>query len=270
MSEEHTTNKTQVWLSHFRLGHPSFSLLKRMFPTMFGKLDIQSFHCDVCEFAKHHCVSFLSRNNKCSIPFSLIYIDVWGLTRIQSISRPKWFVSFIDDCKRVTWVFLMKHEFDVSTIFLVFHKMVKTQFDAKIQTVRFNNGREYFNQFLSSYFEKEGIIHQSFCTDTPQQNGVAGRKNRHLLEVTRALIFPMNVPKTYWGEAVLTAAHLINRLPSKVLDLKEPINLLTQFYPHFDGFSRIAQKIFGCVVFVHIQAHHRTKLDPQTLKMYIY
>lgn len=82
LSEEHANNKTQVWLSHFRLGHLSFSSLKRMFPTMFGKLDIQSFHCYVCEFTKHHHVSFPSRTNKCSIPFSLIHIDVWGLTRI--------------------------------------------------------------------------------------------------------------------------------------------------------------------------------------------
>ena len=51
-----------------------------------------------------------------------------------------------------------------------------------------------------------------------------------------------------------------------MLDFKEPINLLTQFYPHFDGFSRIAPKIFRGVVFVHIQAYHKTKLDPQALK----
>ena len=73
-----------------------------MFLTMFGKLDIQSFHCDVCEFAKHHHVSFPSRNNICFIPFTLIHTNVWGLTRIQSIVGVKWFVSFIDDSTRVT------------------------------------------------------------------------------------------------------------------------------------------------------------------------
>ena len=154
ISEEHITNKTQIWLSHFRLSHPSFSFLKRMFPTMFGRLAIQIFHYDACEFIKHHRVSFPSRNNKCYIPLSLIHTDVWGSTRIQSISKAKWFVSVINDCTKVTWVFLMKHKSDVSTIFRVFHTMVKTQFDAKIQTVRSNNRIEYFNQCLSSYFEK--------------------------------------------------------------------------------------------------------------------
>ena len=62
----------------------------------------------------------------------------------------------------------MKHKSDVNTIFPAFHKMVKTQFDVKIQIVRSDNGIEYFNQCLSSYFEKEGIVHQSSCTDTPQ------------------------------------------------------------------------------------------------------
>ena len=96
-----------------------FSSLKRMFPTIFGKLDIQSFHCDVYEFVEHHHVSFPSRNNKCSIPFSLIHTNVYEPARIQSIYGAKWFVSFSDDCTRVTWVFLMKHKSDVSTIFPV-------------------------------------------------------------------------------------------------------------------------------------------------------
>lgn len=74
--EEHTTKKTQVWLSYFCLGHPSFSLLNKMFPTIFGKLEIQSLHCDVCEFVKHHRVSFPLRNKKCSIPFSPIHTDI--------------------------------------------------------------------------------------------------------------------------------------------------------------------------------------------------
>ena len=56
--EGSTLNKAQIWLSHCCLGHPTFTLLKRMFQAIFEKLDLQSFHCDVCEFAKHHKVSF--------------------------------------------------------------------------------------------------------------------------------------------------------------------------------------------------------------------
>ena len=84
--------------------------------------------------------------------------------------------------------------------------MVKNQFRVSIKWVRSDNAKDYFNQTPSSYFQKEGIIHESSCVDSPQQNGVAKRKNGHLLNVTRALLFPKNVPKTYWGEVVLTIA----------------------------------------------------------------
>jgi len=71
---------------------------------------------------------------------------------------------------------------------------------------------------------ENGIVHQSTCVNSPQQNGIAERKNRHLLEVARALLFSTKVPKYLWGEAVLTAAHLINHMPSRVLNLKGPFD----------------------------------------------
>lgn len=81
--------------------------------------------------------------------------------------------------------------------------MIKTQFHTQIQFLRSDNGTEYVNSALGSYLRENGIIHQSSCRDTPQQNGVAERKNRHLLEVTRSMLFTSNVPKFFWGEAKL-------------------------------------------------------------------
>ncbi len=71
-----------------------------------------------------------------------------------------------------------------------------------------------------------GIIHQTTCSGVPHQNGVAERKNQHLLEVARSLMFQMNVPKYMWSEAVITATYLINRMPSKILGMKSPAELL--------------------------------------------
>lgn len=75
--------------------------------------------------------------------------------------------------------------------------MVQNQFGVKIKNFRLDNARDYFNQILSTYFQKEGIIHESSCVNTPQQNGVAERKNGHLLNTTRVLLFHGNVPKSY-------------------------------------------------------------------------
>ena len=95
----------------------------------------------------------------------------------------------------------------------------------------------------------------------PQQNRAAERKNRHLLKVGRALMFTKSVPKIYWSEAFLTATYLINRTPSKVLDMKTPINLLKAKFPHTNLFGTLPLKIFRCVAYVHIQSIDRSKLD---------
>lgn len=145
--------------------------------------------------------------------------------------------------------------------------MIQNQFQTKICVLKSDNARDYFNSALSSYCDHHGIIQFSSCVDTPQQNGIAERKNRHLLEVARAIMFSTMVPKRFWGEAVLTAAYLINRMPSRVLKFKTPHNLFTQFFPHSQTISNnLPLKIFGCTAFVHIYDHHRTKLDPRSHK----
>ena len=104
-----------------------------MFPTLFKGLDIQPFHCDICEYAKHTRVSFLISNKRSSFPFFLIHSDIWGPSTIPNISGLRWFVTFIDDCTRVSWIYLLKNKYDVSHIFPVFCTMVQNQFGTKIR-----------------------------------------------------------------------------------------------------------------------------------------
>ena len=89
----------------------------------------------------------------------MIHSDVWGPSRIKNISGDRWFVSFIDDHTRLTWVFLMKEKSEVGEIFKRFHNMIKTQFQTTIQIFHIDNGREYFNNILNRYLSSEGIIH---------------------------------------------------------------------------------------------------------------
>ena len=145
----------------------------------------------------------------------------------------RWFVSLIDEYTRVTWIFLLKQKSDVSIVIPDFHSMVQNQFGVQIKSFRTNNARDYFNQILSTYFQLQGILHDSSCVNTPQQNGVVERKNWHLLNTTRALLFQGNAPKSYWGEVVLTPTYPINRIFSRVLDNKSPVEVLKSFYPHF-------------------------------------
>jgi len=107
------------------------------------------------------------------------------------------FVSFIDDCTRVTWIFLMKDKSGVVHLFVKFYRMIQIQFESPIKRLCSDNGREYVNQNLSKFLQENGVVHELTCVDTPQQNGVAERKNRYLLEVTRALLFQTSVPRSY-------------------------------------------------------------------------
>ncbi|RVW32519.1 Retrovirus-related Pol polyprotein from transposon TNT 1-94 [Vitis vinifera] len=100
------------------------------------------------------------------------------------------------------------------------------------QILKSDNAKEYFTSSLSTYLQNHGIIHISSCVDTPQQNGVAERKNRHLLEVARCLMLSSNVPNYFWGEAILTATYLINRMPSRVLTFQSPRQLFLKQFPH--------------------------------------
>ena len=144
--------------------------------------------------------------------------------------------------------------------------MIQTQFQTQIKLFRTDNGTEYFNTILGDYFQKHGIIHQSSYNNTPQQNRIAERKNKHILQVARALMFSINMPIRFLGNTVLTATFLINRMPSHVLSFHTPLKQLTTNFPHQKLGTTLPLKVFGCTAFVHIHSHARSKLDPRACK----
>ena len=163
----------------------------------------------------------------------------------------------------MTWVFPLKDKTAINSVLPHFYTMILTQFGSHIQKFRTNNAKDYFNAHLYHFFKNVGIVHEFSCIDTPQQNRMAKRNMRHLLNVTRALLHYHNVPKYLWGEAILTAAYVINRVPSKVLNNRSSFQCLTDFYPDLKLHSPLPLKVFGCVCFVHIPKVHRDKLDPR-------
>jgi len=109
-----------------------------------------------------------------------------------------------------------------SKIFQNFNSMIQTQFQTKIQLLKTDNAKEYFNSVLGTYYLSQDIIHISSCVDTSQQNRVAQRKNTHLLEVALFLMFSINVPKHFWREVVFNVVYLINIMPFRINSFHTP------------------------------------------------
>lgn len=149
--------------------------------------------CDACEFGEHTQSTYKAIGLLSYEPFILMHYDVWGPCLVTAVSGAKWFVTFIDCFTRMTWIYMMKHKNEVIKCFQDLHKMVNTQFNAKVRILRFDNGTEYGKSEFESYLSEQGMLHQTTCPGTSPQNRVAERKNRHLLEVARSLMFQMNV-----------------------------------------------------------------------------
>jgi hypothetical protein len=112
--------------------------------------------------------------------------------------------------------------------------------------IRMNNGAEYVNKEFGAFLSVQGILHQTSCLDTPPQNGVAERKNRHISEVARSLMYTMNVTKYLWSEVVMTVTYLINRT------MKTPCEMLLG-----ENKFVVPPKVFGFTCFVRDRAVKR-------------
>jgi transposase InsO family protein len=257
--------ETEVLTWHKRLGHPSLGYMKKLLPHLFSSYDYDRIICETCIKAKSHRSSYLPSTNKAFSPFELIHTDVWGPSPICSKAGFRWYIIFIDDFSRMTWLYLLKTKEEVKEIFKVFINMVKTQFERNIKVIRSDNGTEFVNHDVRVILQNNGILHETSCVGTPQQNGVAERKNRHILEITRALLIENNVPSIFWDNAITYAIYLMNRIPTQVNNFKTPLQCFSS-HLKLNSLLNLPPKIFGCIVYTHIQKQYRSKLEPRAEK----
>ena len=147
----------------------------------------------------------------------------------------------------------MKYKSKASSMIQSFYNLILSQFNLPIRVIRSDNGPEFA---LNSFYASKGIMHQLSCVETPQQNLVVERKHQHLLTMARALRFQANLPLKFWGDCVLTAAYLINRTPSPLLQNITPYEKLLDHSPSYGHL-----RIFGCLCFVSTLSRDGTKFD---------
>lgn len=149
-------------------------------------------------------------------------------------------MTIIDDFSRYTHVYLLQHKSEAARKIQEFVEEMKTQFGKKPKIIRSDRGGEYTSKALTDYYEKEGIKAQFAVPYNPQQNGVAERKNRSLVEMTRCMLTDADLDKKLWGEALTTANYLQNILPSFAVS-KTPFELWYGIKSNY-----IHLKVFGC------------------------
>jgi len=245
-----------VW--HYRLGNPGVKTLEficKQFPYIHP---VSKEICDICHFAKQHKLSFQQSTTVSTNVFDLIHVDIWGPIAIPSVHGHRYFLTIVDDKTRHTWIFLMKNKIETRPLLLNFVIYDKNQFNHSIKVIRSDNGKEFDYNDL---YERFGIIHERSCVETPQQNSIVERKHQHILNVARILLFQSNLPNNYWSYAVSHAIHLINKLPSVILNGKSPYELLHETPPTY-----LNLKVFGSLCFASTLENNRTKLQPGSRK----
>ncbi|XP_026397593.1 uncharacterized protein LOC113292991 [Papaver somniferum] len=175
-----------------------------------------------------------------------VCLDLWGPYKTPSSCGAHYFLTIVDDFSRGVWIYLLRNKTEVESMFLNFIALIKRQFGKEIKCVRSDNGTK-FNS-LREYFKSNGIIFETSCVGTPQQNGRVERKHQHIMNVARALRFQANLPIKFWGECALTAAYLINRTPTPLLGNKTPYEIMFGKLPQYDQLL-----VFGCLCYVHNQ-----------------
>lgn len=255
--------------------------------------------CEGCVYGKHHRMPISSATDntkpvlRSSKLLELIHSDICGPMSVASFGGSRYFATFVDDFSRYVHVYTLKQKSELPLVFHDFVVMVQKQMSSsgsdnghyQVKRIRSDNAQEYVGKGFQTVCKKFGIIHELSAPYTPEQNGVAERMNRTLVELARSMLYSMNMPTAFWAEAIHTAAYIRNRVPGR-WNAKDKLIEIEQV----DGATEVEQdrygdvctcpyeswhkkkpsfshlKVFGCVAYGHIDVSLRTKWDAKAIK----
>ncbi|KAJ9562511.1 hypothetical protein OSB04_007671 [Centaurea solstitialis] len=253
---------TESSLWHRRMGHMNIKTMNLLVKNQLVRgLPSKEFtlddNCVACLKGKQHKASHKSKTiNTISAPLQLLHMDLFGPTNVMSIGKKSYCLVIIDDYSRFTWVFFLRTKDETSGLIKTFVKRVENQVNLRVKVIRSDNGTEFKNADLNSFCEEKGIERQFSAPRTPQQNGVAERRNRTLIEAARTMLADSKLPITFWAEAVNTACYVQNRVHVVKSKGKTPYELFKNKKPFIGFFVP-----FGCPCSILNTKTHLGKFD---------
>ncbi|KAK8681085.1 hypothetical protein V6N13_053492 [Hibiscus sabdariffa] len=255
-----TNDSNQTYLWHCRLGHISKRRISKLYkdglldPFVFEQFDV----CESCLLGKMTKAPFSGKGERASDLLGLIHSDACGPMNTQARGGYQYFITFTDDFSRYGYIYLMRHKSESLEKFKEFKNEVQNQHGKSIKALRSDRGGEYLSQEFDELLKECGIVSQLTPLGTPQWNGVSERRNRTLLDMVRSMMSHTDLPTSFWGYALETAAFTLNRAPSKSVQ-KTPHEMWTGRRPNMSF-----MKIWGCKAYVKHQMS--TKLEPKSEK----
>jgi transposase InsO family protein len=216
--------------------------------------------CVPCVHGKQHHDPFPAKaSHHSKTPFERSHSDLHEVPCLTSSGYCYW-LTFINNCSHYAWIYLLKHKSKAFNAFKLFKAMVEKQYDAVIRFFHEDKGGEYIGHKWDAFCGEHGIRREHTTRATPQQNGVAERKNRTLAEIVTAMLNEAKLPKSFWGEALATANKVLNMLPSAALPPDTtPYEIIEKRKPNYAPL-----RVFGCRAFAHVGKDKRKSLDSHT------
>lgn len=259
-----TIDQAQLW--HCRYGHLSWNGLKVLqqkqmvegLPQFIASQRV----CEDCLVGRQHRDPFPKESLwRASKVLQLVHADICGPINPTSNSNKRYLITFIDDFSRKTWVYFLVEKSEAFGTFKFFKSRVEKETGAFIRSLRTDRGGEFTSHEFTNFCHENGIHRQLTTAYSPQQNGVAERKNRTIMNMVRSMLSAKQIPKTFWPEAVNWTVHVLNRCPTLAVKNKTPAEAWNGHKPSVDHF-----RIFGCIAHVHVPDTKRVKLDAKSCK----
>ncbi|GJV35944.1 putative ribonuclease H-like domain-containing protein [Tanacetum coccineum] len=255
-----TIDESNLW--HRRLGHINFKNINKLVKGNLvrglpSKIFENNHSCVACQKGKQHKASCKTKLvNSISKPLHMLHMDLFGPTNVKSLMKKSYCLVVTDDFSRFSWVFFLATKDETSGILKTFITEIENQLDHKVKVIRCDNGTEFKNSVMNQFCEMKGIKREFSVARTPQQNGVAERRNRTLIEAARTMLVDSKLPTTFWAEAVNTACYVLNRVLVIKPHNKTPYELIRGRTPLIDF-----MKPFGCPVTILNTRDHLGKFD---------